>query len=394
MAATAHQPAMMPPAGLSSGEAHIAHDRGHPTKEALDYSELPIQRAKSVVLPAVAVSTNYTNEDIPFSHPSATPLTSCYGLPRTFKAGSRCVNPLEPRYTLPGASAYATARPAAGSGSASPAAAAGSTSAASGLDSPGMAGASSGGGGAALPSPSRTASGSDRLLPAVSIPRNAGGADAAAAASPKAAHAQASPLPPASPSHGSAAAAAAAAVTGALSPNPHVTTNGAVGGLLLYGPGGGAGGGAAAASVSPSAAAIAAAAEASRCLNVTDINGPRRSTSTPPRRAGAAGGGFDPLHVSDIVSPARRPSPTRHLSSLTTSDIRGATVRARTRDAASPGRGTLNSADIAGAMPGCLARASPTTFALGRWPAPAVPQYHFPVATRVTLLKMPPNTMA
>ncbi|PNW85218.1 hypothetical protein CHLRE_03g176600v5 [Chlamydomonas reinhardtii] len=389
----------MPAAGLSSGEAHIAHDRGHPTKEALDYSELPIQRAKSVVLPAVPVSMNYTNEDIPFSHPSATPLTSCYGLPRTFKAGSRCLNPLEPRYVLPGASAY-LAKQQAGSG---PAAAASTPAAAASLDSPGAGGASSGGAGAtALPSPSRTASGAEgRLLPAVSIPRSTGGggADSAAAvSSPKAPGSSlAPPLPPASPGHGGGAAASSP-----LGLNPHVTTNGAVGGLLLYGPGPGSGAGtgvgvgagAAAVSLSsPSVAAIAAAAEASRCLNVTDINGPRRSTSTPPRRAGAAGGGFDPLHVSDIVSPTRRPSPTRHLSSLTTSDIRGATVRARTRDAASPGRGTLNSADIPGASPGCLARASPTTFALGRWPAPAVPQFNFPVATRVTMLKMPPNSM-
>ncbi|PNH09519.1 Protein arginine N-methyltransferase 5 [Tetrabaena socialis] len=87
--------------------------------------------------------------------------------------------------------------------------------------------------------------------------------------------------------------------------------------------------------------------------------------------------------------PPRIVSPARTLGSLTTGDIRGAGVRARTRDVPSPGRGTLNSSDISGAAPGCLTRASPSTFALGRWPAPSVPHYQFNIATRVTAVKKP-----
>lgn len=96
-----------------------------------------------------------------------------------------------------------------------------------------------------------------------------------------------------------------------------------------------------------------------------------------------------PLFYPCAPQPPRNPSPTRRLASLTTSDIRGATVRPRTRDVPSPGRGTLVAADIPGAAPASLARASPSSYALGRWPAPAVPQHQFSTGARVTMLKKP-----
>ncbi|GFR41125.1 hypothetical protein Agub_g1773, partial [Astrephomene gubernaculifera] len=380
-------PALLPPAGLTSGMAHVAHDRWDPVKESNDYSEhVSEHRVRpQIALPAPNLTMGYTNEDIDLSHPSNRPILACNGLPRNFKVGSRCINPLEPRYVLPGTSPSRdlpreVQSPVAGAASriTSPKPHISNTSAVMGSigDVP----------------PSR--SGSERLLvPAMSLPRgNTAGPDATAPSlSPK--------LQPLTSTPGTATAATVASPTTRpstqsqhhqqqphqqpqhhqqpqqLAANPLISTNGAVGGLLLYGP---------TAPVPPAWEAISAAAAGNRCLDVADINGQRRSSTVPPRR----NGGFDPLFITDIVPP-RKSSPTRALNSLTTGDIRGAASRPRTRDVPSPGRGTLNSADITGASPGCLTRPSPTTFALGRWPAPSVPQYHFSQSTRVTLLKKP-----
>ncbi|KXZ56535.1 hypothetical protein GPECTOR_1g480 [Gonium pectorale] len=234
-----------PPAGLSSGRAHIAHDRWDPVKSSYEFTELPEHhvRPQPVITIPQHTSGAYTNGDIEHSHPTNRPILACTGLPRAFKVGTRCVNPLEPRYHLPGTS-----------------------SPTGGVPSPKAAGslaaeASWG----ALPSPSRN--GGERLLaPALSVPRSADGPRLQPLASPSSApHAQ----------HGDGGASTPKASGGS---NSAVTTNGAVGGLLLYG---------------PTATPVSAG---DRCLDVADING-RRSSSVPQRR-----GGFDPLNVTDIVS--------------------------------------------------------------------------------------------
>ncbi|GLC44323.1 hypothetical protein PLESTB_000482100 [Pleodorina starrii] len=379
----ASHPALAPSAGLTSAMSHIAVRRWDPVKESNDYSEhLDERRVKNQIpLPVPVLTSAYSNQDIEFSQPTNRAIIACNGLPRNFKTGGRCVNPLEPRYVLPGCSPppsqAETAQP-------SPKASERTTPV---TENPMAA------------SPFTRRQGSERLLvSALSLPRGDGGG---ALASPKL-----QPLPHSpSGSHASAAAAAAASSahhhhqqqpqqrqqahqpspppppqqsqpqqpTGQLGPNPGLNVNGAVGGLLLYGP---------TASSNPAAAVSVAAGN--RSLDVSDINGRRRCASVPMRR----NGGFDPLSVTDIVPP-RKPSPTRPLACLTTSDVAGAAPRHRTRDVPSPGHGTLNSADIAGAAPGCLTRPSPTTYALGRWPAPSVPQYHFAHSTRVTMLKKP-----
>ncbi|KAG2500072.1 hypothetical protein HYH03_002349 [Edaphochlamys debaryana] len=317
----------------------------------------------------------YNTSDIAEAHPGAIPLTSCAGT--RFRNTNRHVNPLEPRYVLPGmgrsASSVESRSGGGGAAAGSPrAAAVASTSpyaiplsAVDPVASPGR---------LSLPRVNTAGSGSGH--------RDSGLEGEAAAASPK-------PVLLPSPSRAAAAAAAAdgPSFSGAaapqsphvLAPNGQVTTNGAVGGLLLYGP---------TSTLHGNPTATAAAGSHARHLDVSDINGPRRSTSVPPRR----NGGYDPLFITDIVPP-RKTSPMRLTQSLVTQDIRGATVRQRTRDVPSPGRGTLVSSDIPGASPGCLTRASPTTYAIGRWPAPSVPQYHFSQGARVTALKKPVNLM-
>jgi hypothetical protein len=108
--------------------------------------------------------------------------------------------------------------------------------------------------------------------------------------------APASPAPPASPP-GPASPPSASVTT---------ATPGALGGLLLYGPGSSPllpspGSGSALASgmgrSAAATAALAAAAAGHPRLDVADINGPRKSFHAGRR----VGSGFDPLFVADIV---------------------------------------------------------------------------------------------
>ncbi|GIL42677.1 hypothetical protein Vafri_613 [Volvox africanus] len=349
MAAT--HPVLAPPAGLTSAASHVAHDRWVPTKESNDYLDhFEERRIKNQVpMPVPPITSAYSNQDIDFSSPTNRAILACNGLPRNFKAGSRCVNPLEPRYVLPGCSPSPSAP-----GTAQPSPKAGTPVS----ETPRSV------------SPAARRPGERLLVSAMSLPRIGDGQGTLA--SPRL-----QPLPHSPPAHNNTATAFGGQPQpqpSALASNAALNVNGAVGGLLLYGPTTFAG---------PAATAIAATI-ANRNLDVTDINRQHRSASVPPRR----NGGFDPLSISDIVPP-RKQSPTRPLACLTTNDIKGAGPRARTRDVPSPGHGTLNSADIPGASPACLARPSPTSYALGRWPAPAVPQYHFAHSTRVTMLKKP-----
>ncbi len=246
--AAAVHPALLPAAGLTSGEAHRAHDRWSPLVEACEYSELITSKGhQQVALPLPQLTSNYTNVDIPLSQPNY--------VPRMLHVGQRCVNPLEPRYILPGSSALT-----------------GSTGSPKGThsraDSPKFAA------GGATTSPVRSssvnasASGERLTLPAMPLSRlgSTGNMDGSA-------------LPGSPKPHGCGS-------FGHLPSNPNLNTNGAVGGLLLYGPSHGS---AAPGAESPS--------RGNRNLDVTDINGPRRNAASPMRRSGA----YDPLYVGDIV---------------------------------------------------------------------------------------------
>lgn len=273
---------LMSPAGLTSAESHVAHDRWVPIKDSNDYSDHFEQRRskqQSVFLPIPTLTTAYSNLDIDYSSPTNRAILACNGLPRNFKAGSRCVNPLEPRYVLPGCSPSHTS-PEGGAATASEA--------------------------LRNPSPGRR-SGSERLLlPAMSLPRGSEGPGVLG--SPKL-----QPLPH-SPSGNRQATGSSGShplpsapppplqpqpSQPTLGPNANVYVNGSVGGLLLYGPTpftahGATAAGAAATSVAAPAAMASPVPD--RMMDVTDINGQRRSISAPRRN-----GGFDPLYISDIV---------------------------------------------------------------------------------------------
>lgn len=242
-------PEVMAPAGLSSGQAHRAFDRGIPSTD-LEYVEQDLHEdvrrraASSAACAAHAPEAQLralSAADIPGSRPSARPLLATSGVggnwhSHTLRGGSRFVNPLAPVYVLPGHSEQPSP-----------------SGRATALRDPAWAdrAAAASSSNCNSPAGNRAHWGSSPFRTSSPAREHKGVGSGGAASS------TAQPHLPQSPS--AVRAAAEAGPAGQVGGGSLVVTDGAVGGLLLYGP-------------------------TFRALDVSDINGPRRSNSVPLRR--------------------------------------------------------------------------------------------------------------